>query len=859
MEQYKNLIGSSIHGYLIEKKLGSGGYGSVYLGIKEEMGKKYYTAIKHIIIPEEAQYEEVLQQFNYDKALTKQHFTKIVEDMTSEINTMLALNKKDNRYIVAYYDHEIKEQQEPLRFDVFIRMEYLVPLTKYMRKNGMTLDDVLQLGIDMCDALTLCHNNDVMHRDIKEANIFISESGNFKLGDFGVAKTLQEVTKAASMKGTSSYMAPEIHQRKPYDTTIDIYSLGIVLYKLLNHLRLPFMPDYPAGILADDVYIAETRRLNEEMPPLPMKAQNRLGEIILRACAVREKRYKKAEELKADLVSFRNEITEAERNHEIISRAAETEQEKISESMTLGLFVDNKAVMQDKKNHTLGIDHSQIDPSILEGNKEEYNPYYEAKKKEPAEKKTDKVAKDQQEVSNHSSNKKDKKKLSRVHRESTSNNKLPKEKKQLLRHLKIRLIGVSILAIILAVGGVVAYSYMTGSIASFKILFEEESYVEAKELYNISVSEKNKKATNIYNFLKEELVNLETGYIEETMAYDQTLVRIQAINDMNILNAAEVTKVLDHINELRTSRKAYIDGKQFVADKEYEAGVRELRKVIAEDKDYAAAQELLINTSILYKEVLFASVKEVSEKEGFSTAISLLNEALEIIPNDADIKAEVSKYESQITTQQKQQADEMIVQAETLANEGKYQEAIVLLNKAKEMITDTSKIEEKIETYEAYLPVSMFDMTTYFNNGDISYTEWTPGADYDNLNSSQYTRGWKFSIESNGWYTNDSYSYSRKIAYVLDGKYTNFIGTLATTFDSKDKIENLYGADMKVYGDGKLLWEGYVKGGIRPIQFDIDVTDILEVEIVLDAKCAGRNNFSFAILDAGFINVPVKK
>lgn len=850
MERYKDLIGNSIHGYVIEKKLGSGGYGSVYLGVKEELGKKYYTAIKHIVLPEEAQYEEVLQQFNYDKELTKQHFTKIVEDITSEINTMLALNKKDNRYIVAYYDHEIKEQDTPLRFDVFIRMEYLVPLTKYMRKNGMTLDDILQLGIDMCEALTLCHKNDVMHRDIKEANIFISESGNFKLGDFGVAKTLQEVTKAASMKGTSSYMAPEIHQRKPYDTTIDIYSLGIVLYKLLNHLRLPFMPDYPASILADDIYIAETKRLNEEVPPLPMKAQNRLGEIILKACATREKRYKTAQELKDDLESFRNEITEAERNHEIIAKSTE---DVVPDKATLGVFSDKEDAKVEGKNNTLGIDHSKIDPAVLEGSKEEYNPYYEAQEEKPVQEKNDK----EKEPKEKSLKVKDKKvaKKKKVPKEK----KAPKEKKPLSKGTKIKLISGGILATALVAGGGVAYSYMTNSIVGFKNLFEQESYTQAKEVYDKSVEENGKKAKNIYNYLKEELIALETGYIEETIDYDQVLVRIQAIRAMGILNDTEVAAKIDYINELRTSRKAYVEGTQFVNNKDYESGIRELRKVIAEDENYDAAQELLISTSALYKETLFANTKEVSEKEGYGEAVSLLNEALEIIPNDADIKAELSKYESQITAQQKQEADKLVTQAETLANEGKYQEAITVLERAKEMVVDTSKIDEKLKKYEKYLPVSMFDMTTYFNNGNISYTEWTPGADFDNLNSSHYTGGWKFSIEKDGGFTSDWYSYSRKIAYVLDGKYTNFTGTLTTTFDSKNKIENLFGVDMKVYGDGKLLWEGYVKGGIRPITFNIDVTGVSEVEIVLDAKCAGKNNFSFAILDAGFANIPAKK
>ena len=246
------LIGQQIQGYHIVQKLGSGGYGTVYLGEKEDLGKKYQTAIKHISMPDAEGYESVLQDYGYDKMATQAHFEKMVEGITAEINTLLDLSKKDNRYIVAYYDHDIQRSETPLRFDIFLRMEYLTPLNSHVRRKGFTLGEVIKLGLNMCDALSLCHNSGVMHRDIKEANIFISENGNFKLGDFGVAKAVFEATQAGSIKGTASYMAPEIYLREPYDSSVDIYSLGIVLYKLLNNQRLPFMPDAPAPFTVDD-------------------------------------------------------------------------------------------------------------------------------------------------------------------------------------------------------------------------------------------------------------------------------------------------------------------------------------------------------------------------------------------------------------------------------------------------------------------------------------------------------------------------------------------------------------------------------------------------------------------------------
>ena len=318
-----NLIGQQIQGYTITKKLGSGGYGTVYLGTKEDLGVQYNTAIKHISMPDADAYDSVMQDYNYDKAATQAHFEKLVAGITTEINTLLSLSKKDNRYIVAYYDHNIQKNLDPLRFDITMRMEYLTPLNKAIRQKGITMGEVIKLGLNMCDALILCHGSDIMHRDIKEANIFVSDDGNYKLGDFGVAKTALETTQAGSMKGTASYMAPEIYLREPYDKTVDIYSLGIVLYKLLNNQRLPFMPDAPASFTADDKNNAESKRIRGETPPIPYNAKRRLGDIIVKACSVKTQRYTTAEELKNDLLEYSNSIDESERNSLIISPSAE--------------------------------------------------------------------------------------------------------------------------------------------------------------------------------------------------------------------------------------------------------------------------------------------------------------------------------------------------------------------------------------------------------------------------------------------------------------------------------------------------------------------------------------------------------
>lgn len=119
-------------------------------------------------------------------------------------------------------------------------MELLTPLNEYYAEHPPTEKDILRLGIDICRALEMCAKNKIIHRDVKPSNIFISPNGDYKLGDFGVARRIEATCGAFSKKGTYDYMAPEVYRDAIYDTRADLFSLGIVLYKLMNSGRIPF-------------------------------------------------------------------------------------------------------------------------------------------------------------------------------------------------------------------------------------------------------------------------------------------------------------------------------------------------------------------------------------------------------------------------------------------------------------------------------------------------------------------------------------------------------------------------------------------------------------------------------------------
>lgn len=173
-------------------------------------------------------------------------------------------------------------------------------------KNPMEEQDIIQLGCDMCSALELCHKNNIIHRDIKPQNIFVNRHGNFKLGDFGIARVVDRTNTVLSTKGTYTYMAPEVFKGEHYDETADIYSLGIVLYRYLNNNRTPFLP--MGSMTFSDRDSARDRRMAGEAIPAPMNGSAKLKLVVLTALQYDpQKRFQSAEEFKKALEFCKSE------------------------------------------------------------------------------------------------------------------------------------------------------------------------------------------------------------------------------------------------------------------------------------------------------------------------------------------------------------------------------------------------------------------------------------------------------------------------------------------------------------------------------------------------------------------------
>lgn len=220
IEEPDYFIGKEIDRYLLKYLIGIGGMGNVYLAERTDLEAHQQVVVK-------------IMNTGYLSKSLRQRF-----DLERRI-----LSRLNHPHITRIYDGGITDQGLP-----YIVMEYIdgKPLMEYIKDEKLSLDERLELFIDIAEAVSYAHQNFIMHRDLKPANILVNRHGIVKVIDFGIAKIMadeediqNQITQTGIIPMTPAYASPEQLSKKPLTIATDIYSLGVVLYEMLTQNK-PF-------------------------------------------------------------------------------------------------------------------------------------------------------------------------------------------------------------------------------------------------------------------------------------------------------------------------------------------------------------------------------------------------------------------------------------------------------------------------------------------------------------------------------------------------------------------------------------------------------------------------------------------
>ena len=295
------------NGWEIIEIIGRGSYGAVYKITRTQYGVTELAAMKVISIPNDPDMIEKDYSCGYDKDSIKAKYKSYLDVVLNEYQLMMKIKGCAN--IVRCDDISVQPHEDEIGWDVYIRMEYLTTADKIF-SGKVSEESVIKLGVDICNALDVCGREDIIHRDIKPSNILVNSHGDFKLGDFGVSRVLNdEDTYGTKGIGTYNFMAPEVYNGEKYGKAADIYSLGMVMYWLLNNKAFPFLSAGKAPT-AKEMNEARQKRFSGESLPRPNGGTDELVSIVLKACSFKpEDRYSSAKEMWSELFNISYSLT----------------------------------------------------------------------------------------------------------------------------------------------------------------------------------------------------------------------------------------------------------------------------------------------------------------------------------------------------------------------------------------------------------------------------------------------------------------------------------------------------------------------------------------------------------------------
>lgn len=827
------------------EQIGEGSFGKVYKAVREEHGVCTYAAIKVISIPQSDAEVSTLRSEGLDESASKTYFKGIVNDFVNEIKLMESMKGTSN--IVSVEDFRVYEKEGRIGYDIFIRMELLTPFNDYVADHAMTEKEVVKLGVDICSALELCARRNIIHRDIKPENIFISSFGDFKVGDFGIAKELEKTTGAMSSKGTLNYMAPEVAAGKKYDSTVDIYSLGLVLYKLLNNNRLPFVDPYAQQIQFQDRKAANDRRLNGVPLPAPVSASPQLTEIILAACAYNPANrfatptaFKKALQSVSDFDvpapgAASRENRQADANLTAAARPASRPAPVSNPTMT-----SRSTTVPRSTTAPRSAPASYPDPAAQTSRSYSGTGYAAP-----------------QQVENFNKPKKRKKRMSKWQK------------------AKIILITTVVLVVALAIG--LAAFVLTSPAYSVVKSLKEEKYSEALVCYNSDV-----KTNFIQNLLlKGMLTNGDDRIVEQfkngEIDYVSATYVLETLEKMGFKGYA---KKISELTSIRDADSAIEKGDEYYESGDFENAIKEYSKINESNENYDSIQTKLNELYPKYISSAAEKAKLYNSARNFEQAISYVNTAYALLPKGVDT-SELDEMKSESLASYK---SDILDQATELINASLFEDALSLIEEAIAVDNNEDFQKTKLTIESSYVEDVTGTVQKHLDKEDYISAARTVSKALTVLPGNSSLKALQTKVtKATPTYLLDvcpPYETSREYKEYVNGETVKIGGTAYTNAFSlqccSDENYALFNVDanysilsftvghcdgtemdsttIKIYCDGVLKTETPIAADAYPQKITVDITGVKQIKV----ECNGKTNHYYAFGYYGFGNLIVK-
>ncbi len=711
----------------LEKQLGKGSYGVVYHAVRRDNSVESHAAIKIISIPSDSSEVDSLRSEGLGEEGTRTYFRGIVDDFVGEIQLMESL--KGIKNIVSVEDYKVVERIDRIGWTIYIRMELLTSFNDFIRDKEITESEVIKLGVDICEALEICGKRNVIHRDIKPENIFVNDFGYFKLGDFGIARKLENVTGGMSQKGTFNYMAPEVANSREYDARVDVYSLGIVLYRLLNNNKLPFLETDKQLLSPNERKLAVERRIRGEALSAPCTASPEMANLILRACAYNPNaRFATATEMKEALMSVANG-TYSKVNIELdqttcIDPDATTllSKDASDNAKFVGMFGDSSGKKQkkSKKGKIIAISILCAVVALVVALTAMFftGPVYSVYKNVKDQNYSSAASQYRREIKDNFVHKlvfdaiMDDGVNTAVEKYNYGEWDYATAKEYLDSMEKMEFEGASekLKEITETYANSIVDKFSNGELSYEDAKNELNSLSESgygnaseklnsvNEAYSNGIVEKYNKGEIDYNAAKQELTNLKAaGYEDASLKIGEiaktyaektaegykngVLGYSDAIDILNVLKADGYAKSDELITELtanENSNEALNKGNEYYENGDYEEAITELSKIPEGSDNYEKAQKTLNEVYTKYIASVVDTVNKYNASKKYKEAVQYVNIAYDVLPDDVDTTDIDTAKEESLTAYKTEVANEVTA----LINEEKFVEAFASIDNA---------------------------------------------------------------------------------------------------------------------------------------------------------------------------------